>query len=247
MENKQRFFSPIDDPLLENKKPIEEKLLSDGFKKEGEAFILESPLAAGQFSLEFKVYPDGRVERSICDSLTGDEYSILGINGSRGNFAEKLSEEADKLLNQIVSSCFEDDILKSEQGERVKQFLKEKYDVEPEYLWEDDDEDAAIRENKTKKWFGVLIIVSRKKLLQDREGKVQVLTLKAEKDKASELIDGKAIYPAYHMNKKSWITVPLDGSLEDEKLFALIDKSYALLMDSLKKKKTSKKISVERN
>ena len=38
-----------------------------------------------------------------------------------------------------------------------------------------------------------------------------------------------AVRPAYHMNKKYWITVPLDERIEDEELFKLVEKSYNLI------------------
>lgn len=37
-----------------------------------------------------------------------------------------------------------------------------------------------------------------------------------------------SVLPAYHMNKKYWISVILDGSVPEETIFGLIDESYAL-------------------
>lgn len=37
-----------------------------------------------------------------------------------------------------------------------------------------------------------------------------------------------AVLPAYHMNKRHWVSVVLDGSMEDAALLPLIRKSYAL-------------------
>ena len=34
------------------------------------------------------------------------------------------------------------------------------------------------------------------------------------------------LFPAYHMNKDSWITVALDGSAPDEKIKMLLSESY---------------------
>lgn len=36
------------------------------------------------------------------------------------------------------------------------------------------------------------------------------------------------VLPAYHMNKKHWISVILDGSMADDDLKALVEESYAL-------------------
>ena len=40
------------------------------------------------------------------------------------------------------------------------------------------------------------------------------------------------IYPAYHMNHKTWISVVLDETLPDEKILELIDTSYQLTTTS---------------
>lgn len=36
--------------------------------------------------------------------------------------------------------------------------------------------------------------------------------------------------PAYHMNKRHWISIILDGSMSEEQVFQLIAESYALTL-----------------
>ena len=45
-----------------------------------------------------------------------------------------------------------------------------------------------------------------------------------------------AIAPGYHLNKRHWITVTLDGSLPDATVAELIEDSYDLVVDSLTKR-----------
>ena len=42
-----------------------------------------------------------------------------------------------------------------------------------------------------------------------------------------------AVLPGYHMNKRHWNTVVLDGSLPPEDVFAMIDDSYRLVLQGL--------------
>ena len=42
-----------------------------------------------------------------------------------------------------------------------------------------------------------------------------------------------AITPGYHMNKKHWNTVTLDGSVPDDELMRMIDESYALVVQGM--------------
>jgi predicted DNA-binding protein (MmcQ/YjbR family) len=46
-----------------------------------------------------------------------------------------------------------------------------------------------------------------------------------------------AIIPGYHMNKRHWNTVILDGTLPDDFIFSLIDESYELVVQGLPKAK----------
>ncbi|HBT82440.1 MAG: MmcQ-like protein [Desulfuromonadales bacterium GWC2_61_20] len=42
-----------------------------------------------------------------------------------------------------------------------------------------------------------------------------------------------AVIPGYHMNKRHWNTVILDGSLADEDVLGMIDESYRLVVEGL--------------
>src|ERR1035438_587479 len=60
------------------------------------------------------------------------------------------------------------------------------------------------------------------------------VSLKCDPDLAVEL---RAQYPAitagYHLSKRHWITITLDGSVPDDELAGLIDASYELVMKGL--------------
>lgn len=49
------------------------------------------------------------------------------------------------------------------------------------------------------------------------------------------------IFPAYHMNKEHWITVLLDGTVEEEKIFELIDTSFQATAPKPSKKSSKEK------
>ncbi len=74
-------------------------------------------------------------------------------------------------------------------------------------------------------------------LLTNLEGELR-LNLKCDPERAIELREQyPAIIPGYHMNKKHWNTLIMDGSLSMEIVFSLIDHSYALVAESLPKAK----------
>ncbi len=62
------------------------------------------------------------------------------------------------------------------------------------------------------------------------------LSLKCDPEEAVLLRERyEAVQPGYHMNKKHWNTVTLDGSLPGDELRAMIDASYELVVRGLKK------------
>ncbi len=109
----------------------------------------------------------------------------------------------------------------------VLDYIKSTYGVTPEYLWESTPNNAAIRNPKTKKWFGALICdLPKAKFGLPSDEKVDLINLKCDPMLAFSVVDRKGIFPAYHMNKEHWISVFLDGSVELEQIIFLINLSY---------------------
>ena len=62
------------------------------------------------------------------------------------------------------------------------------------------------------------------------------MNLKCDPDQALALRDiFAAVQPGYHMNKKHWNTVCLDGSIPQGELERMIDHSYSLVLKGLPK------------
>ena len=59
-----------------------------------------------------------------------------------------------------------------------------------------------------------------------RSGAIEVLNVK--NNQVSERVQEKGIYPAFHMNKKYWLSLPLDDTLTDQELFSLLEESFLL-------------------
>lgn len=74
-------------------------------------------------------------------------------------------------------------------------------------------------------------------LLFEGNGENSRLNLKCDPIIAENLREQhEAVIPGYHMNKKHWNTVKLDGSLPNEDIYAMIDHSYDLIVQKLPKR-----------
>jgi len=87
---------------------------------------------------------------------------------------------------------------------------------------------------------GVLVFKIDKKMfgLLSRNQSVSFINLKCDPDQAFILRDiFPAVKPGYHMNKKHWNSVYLDGSIPRSEIERMIDHSYSLVLQSLTKKR----------
>ena len=63
------------------------------------------------------------------------------------------------------------------------------------------------------------------------------INLKVDPEELPELMEQyTCVQPGYHMNKKHWMTVAIDGSVADRLLTQWIDRSYHLVVNGLTKK-----------
>ena len=120
----------------------------------------------------------------------------------------------------------------------VFNYIKKKYKVLPEYPWRKYDSNAVFRHTDNKKWFALVMGVQRNKLGLSGDDYIDVVNLKIDDMFFRDMIiteDG--IMPAYHMNKMHWITVLLDGTVPEERVFELIDMSLLATASAKKKEK----------
>ena len=82
----------------------------------------------------------------------------------------------------------------------------------------------------------VFKVVGKIFLLASLESIPLQINLKCDPEKAIELREEfESIQPGYHMNKKHWNTIILDGTVPAKKILEWIDHSYNLVVSGLKK------------
>ena len=104
--------------------------------------------------------------------------------------------------------------------------------------FEGDFDTTVLRHTDTGKWFGIIMNISGDKVGLSPNIRVDVMNVKCEPEDtftAREMSCG--IVPAYHMNKKHWISIILNGSVERELTEALLEASYDLTSKKTRKVK----------
>lgn len=112
--------------------------------------------------------------------------------------------------------------------EEIFEYVKKQYGTVPEYLWSSSPDSAVLR-HKNGKWYAVIMNVKRPILGLDGDDTVDILDVKCDPEMTSMLIRSYGFLPGYHMNKKNWLTILLDGSVEESKILDFLDMSYDLI------------------
>ena len=122
--------------------------------------------------------------------------------------------------------------------------VKDIYGIEPDHPFKLIPDAIVFRRPDNRKWFGLVMGapvealgltgngraagVSDEAIEYGRGGSVDVLDIKLDPFLIDNLRRKEGYHSAYHMNKGSWITIRLDGSVPVEEILGLLDMSYEL-------------------
>ena len=202
-----------------------EKARDYDFVENGEVWNYSCQILQGDFSMTVSITPDN-ISFQVFDQETGDLYPQVHMESMRGSFVASIREACLEILYQIRKACFDVQDFIFPQTKRIMAQVQKKYGNQLEYLWEKSPDTAVLRHEGNQKWYAVLMRIPWDKLEKGREGLVEAVNLKH--DQVADLFSQKGIYPAFHMNKRYWLSLALDDSLQDEEVIELIEKSWNL-------------------
>lgn len=213
-----------------------EKLEEFGFCVESGRYVYNEKIADGEFEM-FMYIEEGFdkmcISSTVIDISTGEEYVLHEIPGAHGNFLGNIRAEVERITRRILEECFgiprKDAKLKNRQTAEVISYAKEKYGDEAEFLWEKFPDCAVLRRKDTNKWYAAILTVAKSKFGYDSDEIIEVLDMKARPEDMDGLVDNKNYFPGYHMNKKHWYTIILDGRVSIEEIFSRLDASHELV------------------
>ena len=214
--------------FIKNKKINLKRLKEFGFELIDNSYYYHTSLLKNQFKMTVKINLDNSIFTEIIDTETNEPYVLHLLEMKRSGYSEKVYKVYSQILEKIQKECFEDEIFKANYTKEIVAYIKNKYRDELEFLWEKSPKTAVVRRKSTKKWYAVILPLSKRKLKLDSDELVEIINLHNSPEEIEKLIDNKKYFPAYHMNKKHWCTICLDGTVELEKIYRLIDISYEL-------------------
>ena len=110
------------------------------------------------------------------------------------------------------------------------------YGTSPDYPFDEDFETAVLRHANTRKWYAIVMRVSRRKFGQKSDEVIDVVNMKLPTELFGSFGAADGVYPAYHMNKLHWISVLLPDAPDDVVQF-LVNVSFEATRDKKKRRK----------
>ncbi len=95
------------------------------------------------------------------------------------------------------------------------EYCRDTYGTVPDYPFEDDLETAVLRHANNRKWYALVMKVSRRKFGIDSHEVIDVVNLKLPLEMFGSFSPAEGVYPAYHMNKLHWVSVLLPDAPKD--------------------------------
>lgn len=217
-----------DELSLKNLKLNVDELLKLGFIKEKEYYKYETMVMGSQFNLLIQIDEDNTIISDCFDVSTNEKLMPYYVSSSNGEFIGKIRNEYDNIIQNVKDKCCSKNVFKSEYSHLIIEYVKNKYNDELEYLWEKFSNNAIWRNKDNNKWYGALLVVQKSKIGINEDGTIEIIDLMLEPNRIEDLVDNKKYFNGYHMNKKHWITIKLDGSVDIKEIYDLLDNSYNL-------------------
>lgn len=172
-------------------------------------------------------YVDKKITGKIIDLSFDEEYTNFRIERS-GEFNLKIRSEYERILLDIRDKTCTKRTYIYDQANRIDKYIFSKYDVAADFPFKSSPYHGVYR-NKDNKWFGILMDIPFNKIDKNKSGLIEVINVKINPNDKDNLLKMEGIFEAYHMNKKSWISIILDDTLSDDLISELIDNSYKLV------------------
>lgn len=225
-------MASIEACVFTRKRWVLEKMLAFGFQQVGDDYVIERSFLNGDFEAILTVTEKGMVTGRVIDAISHEEYYQLRQKNATGAYVNTVRAAYEELLEAVAAACCQDVLFASDQANRLTQSILERFQVAPDFPWEKEtryQSYGTFRHASNRKWFALIMHVKRAVLdKDDNPDPVDIINLKIQLEQGEALRQLPSVYPAYHMNHKTWISVVLDDTHPDAAIMKWIDESYRL-------------------
>ena len=227
----------IEEEIFARSIPDFAKLVKFGFVKNGSKYSFSGKFLNGDFTADVVVTSGGDVSASVFDVQAGERYLPLRAKSRQSAFVNEVRESYRAFLRKIKNACFVPQPFLTDQANRIAREAEKLFGDKIDFPFSTAPEYGVFRNPENRKWYGIIMNIPKSKI--ENSGRaasfaaddpiVEIINVKIDPEKSIELKKRRGFYDAYHMSKKNWITIALDGSVSDGLIVDLLKKSRALV------------------
>lgn len=221
----------IEEEVFKRKRFVQSEMEKFGFRKVGEQYLYETDFMNGNFKAILSVSLNGELIGKVIDKMNDEEYMQLRSASFNGAYVNSVRSEYRKLLEDISKKVCKDVLFESEQANRITDLILSQFNVKPDFPWEQKQYQSygTFRHADSKKWFALIMNIKRDTFFKNDDQKtIDIINLKSDNSEQAEKEFSLSIFPGYHMNHKTWISIVLDDSMNDETVMSFVKNSFKL-------------------
>ena len=200
--------------------------LTDWLAKDGEltddiredARILDEYCKNGMWRADFEADEAGELPDGLARGVLSEDAAYNALT----EFDERTKPD-----KTAITKSFRNDVYK---------YISDKYDTEPEFLWQRYPNYAVFRHSDNNKWFAIIMNVGKDKLGLSGCEKADIINVKLDDALLADmLIQENGFFRGYHISRGNWISILLDGTVPLKRICTLIDSGYKATASAHKK------------
>ena len=227
----------IEEEIFARSIPDFAKLVKFGFVKNGSKYSFSGKFLNGDFTADVVVTSGGDVSASVFDVQAGERYLPLRAKSRQSAFVNEVRESYRAFLRKIKNACFVPQPFLTDQANRIAREAEKLFGDKIDFPFSTAPDYGVFRNPENRKWYGIIMNIPKSKIensgraasLSADDAIVEIINVKIDPEKSIELKKRRGFYDAYHMSKKNWITIALDGSVSDGLIVDLLKKSRVLV------------------
>lgn len=216
------------DQIFKNKIANQSKLIAYGFKRSNPGLKFVTILPDSKFKMTIVIGKNNLITTLVVDPITNTPYTLHLSNSNVGGFVEGVRLDYQTVLKSIAEHCFDTEIFKNPQTKQLIEYVRKRYGDELEFLWQKSPNNAIWRRPDTQKWYATILTMDTHKLGVKNGHVDEIIDLRIQPEKMADLVDNYQYFPGWHMNKKNWYTIVLDGSVPFSELVERVDNSRSM-------------------
>lgn len=219
----------IETLVFERSLPDFKRLKDFGFQEENGRYVWSCFFHDGEFQAFVSVDKSGKVSGTVHEVEMGEEYLPLRVASQTSAFVSTIRQEYYDLLISIKDHCFIDRLYVGDQACRMHEYLMKTFRDPYDHPFQKDPSSVTYRAPSNQKWYALVMRIDCGKLDETRQDRCEIVNLKQPESEIEKLVCEPGIYPCWHMNRKNWVSIILDDTVSDRRLFALLNKSRELV------------------